>query len=393
MKKTLILTAAVMLLMPVSLSAQFFRSEDRKPEFERGVAKTNTTYETVSVQQPKKDKKIKNIIVMIGDGMGLEQISCAWALNGGRLNLDNCVYTGFSKTYSSNTLVTDSAAGGTALATGSKTNNGYVAVAPDGSNLESSMAKAKALGKKTGICVTCRTDDATPASFAAHSQDRGLGEYIAAQYLDIDIDFLTGGGRKNWDKRKDGRNIIEEMKAKGYEFVETKDELMAAGTGKVLGLFADGDFAPSAVRGDFLPECVEMAIRNLNTDNKKGFFLMVEGSNIDHECHGNNIKGTVDDLFEFDRAVGKALEFAAKDGNTLVVITADHATGGLTLLGGTNVLDDKAETEGRSIRVNFSTGGHNGIVVPVFAFGPHASEFTGSHENCEIGQLIKNLVR
>lgn len=351
-----------------------FRDDDRYTVAE--------PYRTVSVGQPK-GKKVKNIIFMIGDGMGLEQISTAWVLNGGHLNFDNMVYTGFSRTYAVDKLITDSCQGGTGLSTGTKTKYGYIAVDPEGNPISSSLALAQEKGKKTGVAVTCRVNDATPADFCCHSTDRGQEEEIAAQYLDAGLDFLCGGGVQFWTERKDGRNIVEEMKSKGYTFAATQEEMVSAEGDKILALLAPTEMPAALDRGDYLEKAAMKAIETL--DNKKGFFLMIEGSCIDDWCHKNKVGYMAEELFDFDRTLGKVLEWAEKDGETLVIVTADHSTGGITLVGG--------DLQNRSVKVHFSTKGHNGILVPVFAYGPHASDFVGVHENAEVGQLVKKLLK
>ena len=301
-------------------------------------------YETVSVEEPS-GRKVKNIIYMIGDGMGLEQISAAWVCNGGKLNLDNFNVTGLIRTWSANRLVTDSAAAGTALATGHKTNNGMVGVTPDGTPVKSLAEEAMEKGKKAGTAVTCRINDATPAAFFSHSESRNNQEDIVAQFAESGIDFLAGGGIRYWQNRKDGSDIVEEVMAKGYAFATTKEEMMAVQEGPVIALMADQELDYSLDRGDILPSAVAKAIELM--DNRKGFFLMVEGSMIDDGGHSNKAGITMEEIFDFDRAVGVALEWAAKDGETLVIVTADHATGGMTLLGGS--IGEK------SIKVNYST--------------------------------------
>ena len=339
-------------------------------------------YQTVSVSQPR-SKRVKNIIVMIGDGMGLEQVSCGWVLNGGHLNLDNFIYTGFSRTYATDRLVTDSCAGGSALATGVKTRYHYMGVDPDGNPVKSALHRAQEKGMKTGVAVTCRINDATPLDFVGHSLDRDDEEVNAAQYVDSNVDFLTGGGIRFWQNREDGRDLVQEMVAKGYTFVDNREDLNKVHEGRVLGLFAPLEMEPSLDRGPVLEDCAMKAIELL--DNRKGFFLMIEGSSIDDWCHKKKVGYMAEELFDFDRTIGKVLEWAEKDGHTLVVVTADHATGGLTLLDG--------NLEERNVKVNFSTKGHNGILVPVYAYGPGAERFVGIHENAEIGQIIRALLK
>lgn len=340
------------------------------------------TYQTVSVAEPK-GKKVKNVIFMIGDGMGLEQISAAWVCNGGHLNLDNFTKTGIQRTYCVNKLVTDSAAAGSALATGSKTNYGMIAMSPDSVAVESLAEYAMSKGKRAGAAVTCRVNDATPAVFFSHSPTRKDQEGIVAQMAESGVYFLSGGGIKYWKDREDGRDITAEIQEKGYSFASTKEELMAVEEGPVVALMADYELPFALDRGDALPASVAKALELL--DNKKGFFLMVEGSMIDDGGHDNKAGHTMEEIFDFDRTIGIVLEWAAKDGETLVVVTGDHATGGMTLLSG-------SLPENR-IRVNFSTTGHNGILLPVYAWGPHSEDFVGVYENAELSQKIKNLIK
>ena len=339
-------------------------------------------YETVSVKEPK-GRKVKNIIFMIGDGMGLEQISAAWVCNGGKLNLDNFTNVGIQRTYSANRLVTDSAAAGSALATGHKTNNGMISMTPDTVAVKSLAEEAMEKGKRTGAAVTCRVNDATPAVFFSHSASRKNQEDIVEQMAGSGVYFLAGGGTKFWRDREDGKDISEDVKARGYSYVETKEELMAVENGPVIALMDSYELKPSLDRGDILPASVTKALELL--DNRKGFFLMIEGSMIDDGGHDNKAGHTMEEIFDFDRTLGIVLEWAEKDGQTLVIVTADHATGGMTLLSGS--IDEKR------IRVNYSTTGHNGIALPVFAWGPHSEDFVGIYENTELSDRIRALIR
>ena len=339
-------------------------------------------YETVSVQEPK-GKKVKNIIFMIGDGMGLEQISAAWVCNGGKLNLDNFTYVGLQRTYSANKLVTDSAAAGSALATGQKTNNGMIAMNPDTVAVKSLAEEAMEKGKRAGAAVTCRVTDATPAVFFSHAPSRKLMDDIAVQMTNSGLYFLSGGGTKYWSGREDGVDLVGQAEALGYTYVETKEEMMAVEEGPVIALMDEYELQPALDRGDILPSAVQKALQVL--DNKKGFFLMIEGSMIDDGGHDNKAGKTMEEIFDFDRTLGLVLEWAEKDGETLVIVTADHATGGMTLLGGS--IDEK------KIRVNYSTTGHNGVALPVFAWGPHAEDFVGIYENAELSDKIRALIK
>lgn len=342
------------------------------------------TYEPVSVEMPK-GKKVKNIIFMIGDGMGLEQLSTAWIVNNRHMNItDNFPYVGLQWTYSASKLVTDSAAAGTALFTGSKTNNGMLAMSPDGQPLETLPEYARSKGWKTGMSVVCRICDATPAAYAAHHVNRDSLYSITSQMVDCGLDFISGGGLKWWENRPDGRDLTAEVEAKGYTFVKDIESLKAVEEGPVIALTAYTELPPALDRGTEHQEAVLKALELLD-DNKKGFFLMVEGSCIDDWCHANKVGFAVEEILDFDRTVGAVLEWAAKDGETLVIVTADHSTGAMTLLGG--------NVEGQSVAVNYANTGHNGVALPVYAWGPGAEKFVGIYENAELSQMIKEIIK
>ena len=342
------------------------------------------TYEPVSVVMPK-GKKVKNVILMIGDGMGLEQLSTAWVVNNRHLNItDNFPYVGLQWTYSANKLVTDSAAAGTALATGSKTNNGMIATSPDGQPLETLSEYAKSKGMKTGTSVVCRVCDATPAVFSTHHANRDSLYNIMAQFVDSELDFLFGGGLKWWENRPDGRDLTAEAEAKGYTVVKDIESLKAVEEGPVIALTAYTELPPALDRGTEHQESVKKALELLG-GHKKGFFLMVEGSCIDDWCHANKVGYAVEEILDFDRTVGAVLEWSARDGETLVIVTADHSTGGMTLLGG-KVAEQK-------VAVNYANTGHNGVALPVYAWGPGAEKFVGIYENAVLSQMIKEILK
>ena len=217
----------------------------------------------------------------------------------------------------------------------------------------------------------------------AHSTSRKEEEYIASQFVGSGVDFISGGGTHFWNQRSDGRNLIEEMKAQGYTYVDKVEDIAGAKGDKFLGLYDEYDLKGVDERGPVLMESTLKALQML--PNKKGFFLMIEGSQIDDWGHRHKVGMVCEELLEFDRVLGEVLKFAEKDGHTLVVVTADHATGGLTLL--------KGSLEERTVKVHFSTSGHNGIVVPIFAYGPGAEAFAGIHENGDIGQIISRLLK
>ncbi len=329
-------------------------------------------------------KKPKNVIFLIGDGMGLAQIYSAMVANGNALELERCQHVGFSKTYSADNYTTDSAAGGTALSCGVKTRNGMIGMSPDSVAVESVLEQADRNGMATGIVVACALTHATPAAYIAHQVNRGMEEEIAADYLDTDIDVFIGGGKKYFDKRKDNRNLVNELKAKDYQIAYTLDEVQSIKEGKVAGLLFDNHPEAMPNRGNYLPEATQKAI-DLLKKNKKGFFMMIEGSQIDWGGHNNDNDMIIREMIDFDITVGKVLDFAKKDRKTLVIITADHETGGLSFPSGNM-------KEGVS-KAAFSTGGHSGIPVPVFAFGPGAEQFTGFMENSSFKGKIAKLLK
>ena len=390
MKKTM-LVAALLVGAMVSALAQNPDPDSRDKSryavnnFEKDDLYTAVqTYEPVSVEMPK-GKKVKNIIFMIGDGMGLEQLSTAWIVNNRHLNItDNFPYVGLQWTYSASKLVTDSAAAGTALFTGSKTNNGMLAMSPDGQPLETLPEYARSKGWKTGMSVVCRICDATPAAYAAHHANRDSLYSITSQMVDCGLDFISGGGLKWWENRPDGRDLTAEVEAKGYTFVKDLESLKAVEEGPVIALTAYTELPPALDRGTEHQEAVLKALELLD-DNKKGFFLMVEGSCIDDWCHANKVGFAVEEILDFDRTVGAVLEWAAQDGETLVIVTADHSTGAMTLLGG--------NVEGQSVAVNYANTGHNGVALPVYAWGPGAEKFVGIYENAELSQMIKEIIK
>ena len=342
-------------------------------------------YETVAVQQPPVTNEVRNVIFLIGDGMGLEQVSCAWVLNHGKLNLDKMTVVGLSRTYSLSDLITDSAAGGTALAVGEKTYNSHVGTDPEGQPLYSMLVKAQEAGKKTGVAVTCHLADATPADFCCHSDDRYKYDEVIAGYAVSGVDYIAGGGRDYFCKnRKDGRDIADEMARKGYAVANDEVALMEAGL-PILALLSDDNLPVSFERGDLFRHMVAKGLKELSEQSgDKGFVFMIEGSSIDDWLHENRIDMAMEELLDFDRTLGDVLQWAAADGHTLVVVTADHATGALTL-------QDGDLQEGR-IEVAFGNDSHNGIAVPYYVWGPGSDRFGGILENAELGKLITSFI-
>ena len=347
---------------------------------------TDRTYDIVSVTPPPATNEVRNIIFMIGDGMGLEQASCAWVVNHGKLNLDNFPVVGLSRTYSANRLITDSAAGGTALAVAAKTDNKHVGVNPEGEPLYSILVKAQQAGKKTGCVVTCHLADATPADFCCHNASRYEYDDIIADYAESGVDFIACGGRDYFGpSRKDGRNIVDEMVAKGYNYASSEEELLEAPL-PVLALMADDNLPVAQERGELYRTMTARCLDLLSeAAGDAGFVVMLEGSCIDDWLHENRIDRAMEELLDFDRTIGDVLQWAEKDGHTLVIVTADHATGALTL-------QDGDLEEGR-IEVAFGNDSHNGIAVPYYIWGPGSDAFHGILENAELGSIAMSFVK
>ena len=347
---------------------------------------TPNPYEIVDVAMPPVDNEVRNVIIMIGDGMGLEQVSCAWVVNHGKLNFDSFPYVGLSRTWCTDRLITDSGAGGTALAAGRKTAESHVGTAADNSDLASVLVKAQQLGKKTGVAVTCHLADATPCDFCCHNEYRYNQDDLIADYVECGVDYISGGGL-DWFtvNRKDGRDITKEMAAAGYTVALTEDELMKAEL-PVIGILAPDNLPVAMERGDLYRHTVARGLDILSRESgENGFVMMLEGSCIDDWLHGNDIGKAMEELLDFDRTIGDVLKWAAADGHTLVVVTADHATGCLTLQDG--------DLEKGEIGVFFASESHNGIAVPVYAWGPGSDAFTGIKENDEWGRIIDSFVK
>lgn len=331
------------------------------------------TYHQPSVEKPILEKLPKNIILLIGDGMGLAQVEAAMKVSKKTLNVERCTHTGFAKTSSSDKYITDSGAAATAIACGRKTYNGAIGVDSLGSNIKSILEYAEEAGLATGLVATSTITHATPASFIAHDTNRWNYEAIASDFLDIDIDVFIGGGLNHFTNRVDGLNLVDTLRSNGYQIVLNTQEFAGITSGKLVGLLNNESMPRmTAGRKDMLLKSGVKAIEILSR-NERGFFLMIEGSQIDWGGHENNIEYVITELLDFDEVVGAAIDFAEQDGNTLVIITADHETGGLTILG-----DD---IMGSSQAMNFSSTNHTAIMVPVYAFGPQADNFSGTYEN------------
>jgi alkaline phosphatase len=330
-----------------------------------------------------KAKKPKNVIFFIVDGMSLPHLHAALTANRGNLFLENLKYMGLVKTHSADKYITDSAAAGTAFSTGTKTYSGAIGVDTNKKPLKTILEEVEVKGLATGLVSTSSITHATPASFIAHQESRNMYEEIAADFLKTDIDVFIGGGYKHFTERKDGRNLVEELRQNGYRIEQDINTMKNIKEGKLAGFTAAEHNGRMDERGDMLPIATNTAI-NILSNNKKGFFLMVEASQVDWGGHANSTIYVVEDMLDADRAVGKALEFAAQNKETLVVVTSDHETGGMTILEG--------NYETGMVKGQFTTGGHTGIMVPIMAYGPGAGEFTGIMDNTDVHRRIKKLL-
>ena len=331
--------------------------------------------------KPDSKPEVKNVILLIGDGMGVSQFYSGITANKG-LNMEKVQFVGLAKTYSASSYITDSAAAGTALASGTKTNNGAIGVDENGNEVKSILEYAAENGLSTGVVASCAVTHATPASFVAHQLKRSMEEEIAVDFVNSDITLFIGGGRKYFDARSDDKDLITELEAKGFKVALDMESVMNTESGKLAALIADEHPAPYPERGEFLPESVGKALDLLN-DNDEGFFLMVEGSQIDWAGHANETEYTINEVIDFDNAVKVAMDFADQNPGTLVVVTADHETGAMSITGG-----DLSKGE---VNASWGSTGHSAIMVPVFSYGTAAIEFAGIYENTDIFNKILEL--
>ncbi|WP_082306978.1 alkaline phosphatase [Bacillus sp. FJAT-27245] len=389
--------------------------------------------------------KVKNVIFLIPDGFSASYATNYRWFKGKESQMDS-ILVGMHRTYSADTEVTDSAAAGTAMATGVKTNNGMISTSPDGKKLKTILQAAEASGKATGLVATSTITHATPAVFASHVASRADEASIAPQLLENDVDVVLGGGKKYFPD-----SLLDEAKKKGYTYINDKSGLAtAAKSNKLIGLFADDALAPSLDREETnqpsLAEMTDTALNVLNKD-KDGFFLMVEGSQIDWAGHDHDAAWAMNDVKAFEEALAKALAFAKKDKQTLVVVAGDHDTGGMSV-GGYGVYDSKVDilrnvtatgdymvskldanrsnikevvkqytsldltdAEVEKIKnaskpdmaindivseralVGWTSTAHTGVDVPLYAFGPGSDLFNGLHQNTDLPVLMAKAMK
>jgi alkaline phosphatase len=324
----------------------------------------------------------RNVILIIGDGMGTAHVTAAKNTRAEKFNIGRMPVVGLQSTRCADRTVTDSAAAATALATGVKTNYEMVSVDPaTGAPLATVLEVAEKGGRTTGIVTTTNFWDATPAAFAAHAKHRSEGVDIAKQMLRSGAEIIIGSGQKAL-QRPEAAGMMDFAKAQGYTVAMTRAELDAAGPGPLLAVFpeqtrdAENPDAPLAM-------LAKWSIERLNR-NKSGFFLMIEHEGTDSSSHQNNGPDLTVSLTALDITVGEVLDFAAKSGDTLVIVTGDHETGSLRV--------SESPRTGR-IRLEWATTDHTGSAIPVFAFGPGSEQFGGFYDNTDIGKRLLAFVK
>lgn len=336
-----------------------------------------------------------NVIFMIGDGMGVSQVTSAFYFGEGKPNFQNFKFVGLSETSSTSDRITDSAAGATALSTGKKTYKRAIGVDKDSLAIPTILEQLQDKGYKTGLVSLTSITHATPASYYAHIKDRDWHEDIALDFIKSDVDFAAGGGLKFFSKRKDKKNLLQDLLNKNYRIDTVSLSNPVAGK-RNLYLLAQ-DELPNKIQGrkDFLPEATQTALDYFSAE-KKPFFLMVEGSFIDWGGHATDADMMVKEVLDFDKTIGVVMNFIKKNPNTLLVVTADHETGGASI--GKFMEKDAATGKMKEVKdkvqVNFIDNQHTAALVPVFAMGKGEELFSGVYPNNMIyHKLIEALKR
>ncbi|WP_249870655.1 alkaline phosphatase [Oceanobacillus saliphilus] len=406
------------------------------------------------------NQKVENVIYMIPDGFSADYAANYRVYKGEDAVWDKHL-KGMFTTYSADSDITDSGAAGTAMATGEKTNNGVISLDTEGNELQTILEASQEEGKASGLVATSTISHATPAAFASHVESRNNETEIARQLIDSDVDVMLGGGKNNFLPISEGGNqeelnLIDQAEENGYAFVETRDELLNASDinveegEKLLGLFAEDALAPELHRAETeepsLAEMTETAIAILEED-KDGFFLVVEGSQIDWAGHDNDAAWAMSDVAAFEAAVEAAIAFAEEDGKTLVVVAGDHDTGGMTT-GANGQMDLNASVlqsvtatgeymaaqlnEDRSnvnevvntytefelsseetqyiqeatnaklainkvisdrATIGWTSSNHTGADIPVYVYGPQSDKFVGFYDNTDLPKIIAETMK
>lgn len=341
------------------------------------------------VEEAKPEEPI-NIILLIGDGMGLSQLTSVYYYKNEEPNVSRFKNVGLIKTSSSSHRITDSGASGTAYACGQKSYNGSIGVGNDSLPIPNITEVLALRGYKNGLIATSSITHATPAAFFAHSKLRSKEEYIASQLCNSKIDFFAAGGTQFFNQREDGANYIDSLANYGFSIDTNSLPTTISDYSQKYGFLLAEKAMPPMIhsRGDFLPQATKLGLEYLSKSDS-GFFLMVEGSQIDWAGHVNNSEYLLSEMIDFDNAVGEAMDFAEKNGNTLVIVTADHETGGFALSADTSIVNDGNYDV---IYPGFAAKTHTASMVPILTFGPGAEGFGGIYENSILFDKIISLV-
>ena len=367
------------------------------------------------------EPQVKNVIYLIGDGMGFGAVSTLLLSEDEQTGFEMAPVIGIHETCSANNYVTDSAAGGTALATGTRTNNGYVGADPDGNQLTSVLRKAQTYGMKTGIVVNTTLTEATPGAFYGGVTSRKFVYDIAKQFTESEVDLAIGGGLDHFVGRPDSLDLTATLIEKGYDVYLNWENVLETESDKFVGILPLYDLhrreknngEASAAEGQevclaaqmaslnedadrehlseptvYLEKATAKALDVLSRNNKNGFFLMIESAIIDGYGHNNDGEGMVVEMQEFNRTLRQMIEYVNQHPETLLVVTADHETGGT----GVYYNGHTPGNEG-PLKLRFSTSGHTGTVVPIFAYGAGAENFAGLMKNIDVPAKIDALIK
>lgn len=367
--------------------------------------------------------QVKNVIYLIGDGMGFGAVSSLLLSEDSVTGFELAPVIGLSETCSANNYVTDSPAGGTALACGTRTKNGYLGVDPEGKQLTSILRTAQAMGKRSGIVVNTVLTEATPAAFYAGVTSRSMTFDIAQQFTGSGVDVAIGAGLEPFINRPDSADLTATLIEKGYDVYLDWKTVLSTSSNKFVGILPMSDVhrknkstnitagaadgaevclaaklaATSQESNDttrfseptlYLEKATAKALEILSRNNQQGFFLMIESAIIDGYGHNNDSEGMIEEMKEFDCTLRQLIAYVDQHPETLLVVTADHETGG------TSVAYKGFEVGSTTpVQLSFSTKGHTGTIVPVFAYGAGAEAFAGIMKNTDLPKKIEGLIR
>lgn len=369
------------------------------------------------------EAQVKNVIYLIGDGMGFGAVSSLLLTQESTTGFEQAPVIGLSETQSANNHVTDSPAGGTALACGQRTRNGYLGVDPDGNQLTSILKKAQALGKKSGIVVNTVLTEATPAAFYAGVKNRSQSFDIAKQFTESGVDVAIGAGLAPFINRPDSVDLTAVLIEKGYDVLLDWKKVLNTTSNKFVGILSMNDvhrrnksrnITAGAADGaevclaaklaasdsdatdtihlseptEYLAKACTKALEVLTAKSEdKGFFLMIESAIIDGYGHNNDSEGLIEEMNEFNQTLQVLIDYVNTHPETLLVVTADHETGGTSVAYKSHEVGELSD-----IQLAFSTKGHSGTVVPVFAYGSGAENFGCIMKNIDIPTKIEKLI-